>query len=278
MIKQTLILSLVILCAFGFSPSRRAYATEIAPHKALYKITLRSKAPSAQIVNVSGEMLYEVHADCEAWITDHSLNAYYDYAEKPSMHIKNDYSTYETMDGEHMSFNAQKRRNAIPYQEIRGRAELGDTNKATLSRPEAITHDLSSNTFFPMSHTIEVLRRMSAGDKLFTSHIYDGSDERGALMISAFLGSTIKPDKAQRRSEKIDQGLINAPARHVRLAFFPPSDVQASAPEYEMSVALHENGVINDMSVEYEDFSVSQNLIALEAKDNTCAGAPKNTQ
>jgi hypothetical protein len=33
---------------------------------------------------------------------------------------------------------------------------------------------------------------------------------------------------------------------------------------------MHENGVISDMLIEYDDFSVTQKLIALEPVKSTC--------
>jgi hypothetical protein len=49
----------------------------------------------------------------------------------------------------------------------------------------------------------------------------------------------------------------------MRLAFFP-KNIQTETSDYELTMILHENGVISEMTIDYPDFTVSQTLAALE--------------
>ena len=55
----------------------------------------------------------------------------------------------------------------------------------------------------------------------------------------------------------------------MRLAFFPLNNEEAIS-DYEMTLVFHKNSVISDMVIDYDDFSVSQKLIALEPVSEGC--------
>ena len=55
----------------------------------------------------------------------------------------------------------------------------------------------------------------------------------------------------------------------MRLAFFPLEKDTAAA-DYEMNLVFHDNGVISDMEIEYDDFTITQKLIAIEPLEDSC--------
>lgn len=249
-----------------FQPNEYDPATRFGfrPHKALYDISLSGKKSGAQIVNIAGQMLYEWTSGCDAWNSNHRFNLLYEYADTPPMRITSDFSTYEAFDGKAMHFTSQRKRDGELFEELRGFASLEDNSgKADYSIPEQLEFDLSGNTLFPMQHTMDVIENIHAGKKFYKATIFDGSDEDGPLDINAFIGKETTVEKEFLENKSIDQDLLNAKAWNVRLAFFPLNNPEAAS-DYEMSLVLHENGVISNMEVEYSDFSVAQKLIALE--------------
>ena len=56
------------------------------------------------------------------------------------------------------------------------------------------------------------------------------------------------------------------------MAVFPVKDREEES-DYEMSMNFHENGIISDMLIEYDDFSVKQKLVALEKIPAESCGA-----
>lgn len=249
----------------------------LIPHKALYKIDMIGKKSSAQVLNVSGKMMYEWRSDCFAWVSDHNLDVVYDYADTSAVRIQSNFSTYETLDGLEMNFSTRKKRNGVPFEDLRGYANLKD-KEVEFSIPEGLTQDLPEDTLFPMSHTLQVLKRMKAGERFFASTIFDGSDKRGPIFVNTFMGSAKQPPSELFENTDLDQALLKTPARDIRLSFFPSGSDSPALPEYEMSVVLHKNGVISDMVIEYEDFTVSQTLIGLEEQDNTCTEELKTAE
>lgn len=265
---------LALICSFAAIPALaveitdRATQAGLVPHKALYDIRLVSTRSGSQIINVDGQMMYEWRRSCEAWISDHRFDLKYEYADSHPMRITSDFSTYETFDGEDMNFTSQRKREGQLFEEIRGRATLkpSGAGAATFSIPKELEYDIPAGGVFPMGHTLGLMESLKAGKVFYNATIFDGSDDEGPVNVNAFIGKPVEKLKDVPESQDIDKALIPMPARNVQLAFFPLKDETGLA-DYEMDLVFHETGVISEMVVKYEDFTVSQTLRALEKAD-----------
>lgn len=242
----------------------------IAPHKALYDIKMKSKSSDSKLVDISGQMLFEWRQECEAWVTDHHFTLDYQYINAPNALITSDFSNYETLDGELMNFVARRAHDDKVFQELRGYASVHtDTNlkKAIYSKPEGKEVVLSEEVMFPSEHTVKLINKARTGESFFVSDVFDGSDEEGLITINTFIGERVNAMAQTEPSTQIDPALINTPGWKMRLAFFPKETELVEA-DYEMSIVLHDNGVISDIEIEYKDFSIAQELVAIERLDS----------
>lgn len=250
-----------------------AIAKGLQPHKALYDIDLVATHSGSQILNISGQMSYEWKPDCDGWVTDHKFKLYYEYADSPGMRIASDFSTYETFDGKSFNYTSRRTRDGDMYQQILGHADLNEKGgKAVYRSPENIKYDLGKGTMFPMGHTIELLKHAEKGDKFYSAQIFDGSDEEGPIEINTFIGKPVETKKSVLENPKIDAAMLKGRAWNVRMAVFPVKDREEES-DYEMNMNFHENGIISDMLIEYDDFSVKQKLVALEKIPAESCGA-----
>ena len=247
----------------------------LAPHRAVYDINLIATHSGSQILNISGQMTYEWKPVCGASTTDHHFKLFYEYADSPGMRIASDFATFESQDGKELQYSSRRKRNGDMYQEIRGIADMkGKGGAAVYSKPEGTRYDLSAGTLFPVGHTLELIRAAKAGKKFLNAQVFDGSDEDGPIEINAFVGKTVKPP-VFKDDKKIDTSLLKSKAWNVRMAVFPSGDDEEES-DYEMTLAFHENGIISDMTIDYDDFSVEQKLVSLEKiSAETCDAAPE---
>lgn len=236
----------------------------LAGHKALYNIEMTSRRSSSQVLNIHGQMYFALQPGCDAWTTDHRFNLYYEYADSPPMQITSAFTTYEPLDGQSFHFNSRRKRDGEAYQELRGAAQQDEKGHShvTYTLPEGLAFDMAPGGLFPMAHTAAMMDAVKAGHKVFNAVVFDGSDENGPIEVNAIMGKAAPP-VAIPAGGAIESGLLSAPARFVRMAFFPLED-DNPAPDYEMDVVLHDNGIISRMNVDYGEFSVSQNLVALQ--------------
>lgn len=260
---------LMLLAAVALPPAQASAGTAdammkaLAPHKAVYDIDLVATHSGSQIINISGEMSYEWRPACDAWVTDHRFKLFYEYADTPGMRVMSDFTTYESFDGRDFHFSSRRQRDGQMYQEIRGNADVPKDRpgKILYSMPEGLKFDLAKGSLFPMGHTLEVIRKAEAGTKFYSANVFDGSDEEGPIEINTFIGKPAKPDAPV--NDKIDAKLLDGKAWNVRMAVFQHA-AQEEESDYEMSMVFHDNGIISDMTIEYDDFTVRQKLVSLE--------------
>lgn len=239
---------------------------QILPHKALYAIKLTSAKNGSQIINIGGRMYYQLQHGCDSWITDHRFALNYEYADTAPMRITSDFSTVEAADGKSFNFTSRRRRDGEMYQELRGKAQFGATGagQAAYEQPKDLNFDLSVGTMFPTAHTKALLDAARKGKKFLSAVVFDGTDEEGPVQITAVIGDKTYLKDLPDMPKAVDPALLKVPAWKVTLAFFPLNEDNDSA-DYQLTMWLHENGIISDMTIDYQDFSVEQTLSALAA-------------
>lgn len=243
----------------------------MSPHKALYDIKLAGVKSGAQILNISGQMVFEWQPSCDGWLSTHRFNLLYEYADSEPMMIASDFNVFESFDGKTLDFTSQRKRNGQLFEEFMGNATLDETGqgKAVYSRPDGLEFQLKPNSLFPTMHTIRMLNAIKNKEKFFHSSVFDGADEEGPVEINAFIGKSVTPTFSETTAKNINADLVKPSAHTIRLAFFPLSQ-NAPSPDYEMNIDLHDNGVISSMFIDYGNFSITQKLRALEPLKSAC--------
>ncbi len=235
-------------------------------HKAIYDVKLLSAKNGSQIVGISGKMTFSWKPSCDGYITDHSFKLRYDYADTDPSFIESHFTTYENLKHDELQFSSRRARNGTEEERIRGSATPA---KAIYQLPEPATMVFSSQPIFPTRHSVELIESAINHKKFLSNAVFDGSDMEGIMNISTVIGSAktnqifIQKMKDQKIPTSVDQALLKGTSWPLRMAFFAATEDQPNA-DYEMSLILHENGVISDMVIDYSDFTIRQKLVSLE--------------
>lgn len=248
----------------GAAPATAAAANAPAgpaPHKAIYTMTMVTSKQPGQIVNVSGRMYYEWRDGCDAWTTDQKFALDYVYAEQNSTRFNSHYTAWESKAGNDYSFAVKRTRDGELVEEYRGTAKRAKAGVGTAKyvKPEPESLELPNGFFFPTAHTMSIIRKANEGQKFFNAQMFDGSDGEGAVEVNAVLGPRVEKDP----SAAVQSPLLDTPARKIRMAFWG-ADPNAALPEYEMTMTLHDNGVVSGMRIDYDDFSIQGRLTAID--------------
>ena len=242
-------------------------------HKALYDVKLVSARNGAQISDIQGKMYFEWDRTCDAWVTDHRSYLTYLYTDGNAARITTDFVTYESLDGKQLTFTSKRSKDGVVYESYRGSVDLDNPDGAVVDyqEPEFIDEvRLPDGAYFPMNHTLTLLKKAAAGERFFHSVIFDGSDDTGPQDVNIFIGQS---EQAPAVEGIDDDNLLGNRAWNLRLAFFPVNAEMAAA-DYEMDLLAHDNGVVSDVLIEYPDFSVSQILKAVEKIDEPECPSP----
>lgn len=245
-------------------------ARTLASHRGIYTLSLDRARENAGIIEVSGAMLYELIDACESWATRQRFTMTLRNREGTELETGSDYATLESMDGRTLRFSLTQVTQGAVSSRIAGQAVLGPDGSGLVrySEPEVKELPIPSGTLLPNTHTIAALNAARAGQRLLVAPIFDGTSEDGAQESTTVLSPWQGPQPIAEAP-----GLSNLGSVRMRIAFFEPDAEQAGGartPSYEVSLRYFENGVADDMVMDFGDFTIRARLVRLEEAPGGC--------
>ena len=240
-----------------------AHAVEIAPHRAIYVMSLNSARSDSGVVDAHGLMAYQWGETCDGWTIEQRYRLELRYSERSDADIRSSFVTWESKDGLRYRFNQIETKNGKPENEIRGAATLegpGEGGVAVFAKPKPETLKLAPGVLFPSAHTILLIEQARQGRTFVLRRVFDGATTDNAVEVSAVIGRKLPPDP---QADKLKSPLLQRPGWDVRLAFFP-ADTRLEQPDYELGMQLLDNGVSRNMLIDYGDYSIRTRLQAIE--------------
>ncbi len=134
---------------------------------------------------------------------------------------------------------------------------------AEFSKPAQTTIALKPEVLFPTAHTLYLIDQAQAGVPFVVRQVFDGTTVDDATTISAVIGPTLKPGEENASEHPIGTPLLDRPSWRMRLGFFP-AESKSEEPDYELSMRLMDNGVSQNMSLDYGDYIVTARLDQIE--------------
>jgi hypothetical protein len=245
-------------------------ARALASHRGIYTLMLDRARENAAIVDVSGAMLFELIDACESWASRQRFTMTLRNREGTELETGSDYATLESMDGRNLRFSLTQVTQGAVRSRVAGQAELtaDGSGVARYSEPEVKELPIPPGTLLPNTHTIAALNAARAGQRLLVAPIFDGTTADGAQQTTTVLSPWQGPQPVPEAPSLSTLG-----SSRMRIAFFEPDAEQAggaSTPSYEVSLRYFENGVADDMIMDFGDFTVRAKLMKLEDAPGGC--------
>jgi hypothetical protein len=259
-------LGVLILIGFLFPFEAAPLSPEvvIAPHRAAYKLELKRARRDSRVSEATGAMVYTWGETCDGWTVEQQFVLNVVQGDGDAMQLTAVSSTWESKDGTRLRFNIKRERNGQEVEKIRGEARLDGENGAGVAEfemPKLKRVKLPKGTVFPTMHTLRLMRRAADGAKTDRQLVFDGSELGPPGLVSAFI-LPLKDPKNQ--SNAIGPSLGPQKVRKINLAFFSALG-NALEPEFEMLIALQDNGIAPSLVLDYGDYAVRGTLARLEA-------------
>ena len=215
-------------------------------------------------------MLFEIIDACESWASRQRFTMTLRNREGTELETGSDYATLESMDGRNLRFSLTHMRQGAVSSRVVGQAELtaDGSGVARYSEPEVKELPIPAGTLLPNTHTIAALNAARAGQRLLVAPIFDGTTADGAQQTTTVLSPWQGPQPVPEAPSLSTLG-----SSRMRIAFFEPDAEQAggaSTPSYEVSLRYFENGVADDMIMDFGDFTVRAKLVKLEDAPGGC--------
>lgn len=234
-------------------------------HKALYTLTLDT-AKGNDVVAARGTMGYEVTDACDGWAVRQRLRMTLTNADGQDIEMASDYATWESKDGLKFRFHMRQTTDTAVTSQTDGEAVLqkaGGPGSAHYTTPHDTTSTLPAGTVFPMAHTAAIIAAARDKKHFVSLPLFDGTDENGVQdsFIVVLDWKAPAPGKWPV--------LAPLPSTRVRIAFFDHAPT-AITPTYEVGMRYWENGVADDMKMNFGDFVMNAKMKDFAPQPRRC--------
>jgi hypothetical protein len=247
------------------APAPPSVQSPLLAHKALYTLSLDT-AKSGDVIAARGTMGYEVTDACDGWAVRQRLSMTITNADGQDIQMSSDYATWESKDGLKFRYHMRQTTDTAVTSQTDGEASLqktGAPGEAHYTSPHDSTSTLPAGTVFPMAHTAAIIAAARDKKHFVSLPLFDGTDENG-VEDSFIVVLDWKPPTQGKWP-----ALSTLPSTKVHIAFFDHGPA-AVTPSYEVGMRYWENGVADDMKMNFGDFVMNAKMQEFAPQPRHC--------
>ena len=235
-------------------------------HRAIYGMTLaKSKPGGGGIADAKGKLEFEWSDVCDGWAVRQRARIFVTHGDGSTIDFGWTLNTWEAKDGLSYRFFIRRLHAAGDEETLRGEAQLdapGGAGHATYSEPEEKRIDLPKGTIFPTQHSFQIIEAAAADNLPLWRTVFDGSGDEGGLFgVNVVRSAVVPPDMLPSLDVPL---LTEATSWRAIIAYFGMAESDTE-PEYEELARVYDNGVVDELLLDYGDFSLDAVLVDLEA-------------
>ena len=251
-----------------------ANSVNLAPHIAIYDLTLKSSRGKRALESVRGRIVYDFSgSSCEGYALQFRQVTELDSGEGKVALSDLRTATWEEGEGKSFRFKSQNYMDQEQIGEVDGSADHANKGvEVKLNKPETKKFD-AGRVVFPTEHMRLLIEAAHTGKSLLEVDVYDGSESGQKIYHSlSVIGHRIEPDK-KADDAAAEKDLLSGLARWpVTISYFDKNDRKAEdqpseqTPVYAISFEMYENGISRALRLDYGDFVIDGKMSSLEVK------------
>ncbi len=260
-----------------------APAVDLAPHRAIYDMSLRTAVDGSNVSDVRGRLVFDFGGSpCSGYsLKSRMVTAVVDRDGKETLTDLRS-STWEQAAGSKFRFNSSQYVDSRLSDQVIGTAERQPAGAVdvVLDKPNRHKVKLDGQPLFPTQHSVAVLEAARHGVGTVQADIYDGSEKGDKLYeTTTVIGKPVAPGhhtlESVANAEKLDE-MVSWPVTISYFEHAPGSGKDEGLPAYELSFRLFANGVSRDLLIDYGSFSIKGVLSRIDFREPTeCAPKKK---
>ncbi|HET6306498.1 MAG TPA: DUF1849 family protein [Rhodopila sp.] len=247
------------------APTTLPATSGMLAHRALYTLSL-DHASGNEVVAARGSMTYEVIDACDAWVVRQRLAMTITNADGQDIQMSSDYATWESKDGLKFRYHMRQTTDTAVTSQTDGEASLqkvGGPGEAHYTSPHATTSVLPAGTVFPMAHTAAIIAAAKDHKRFVNLPLFDGTDDNG-VEDSFIVVLDSKPPMQTHWPV-----LSPLPSTRIHISFFDHGP-NGQTPTYEAAMRYWENGVADDMKMNFGDFTMDAKMKEFAPQPHRC--------
>lgn len=244
----------------------------LAPHRAIYDITLERASSGSGVADVSGRMVYELTGSaCEGYTQNMRFVTRMTSGEGTAQLNDLRSSSFEDSSGKIFRFNSNSYKDETLTDTTQGDASRGTgAVEVELTRPKKKTIKLATGVHFPVQHSVALIAAARAGRSIFIADLYDGSEKgEKVYATTSAIGRRLAPGTVKSQVAIKNGDVLDRQASWpVSISYFEPgTDKKDAVPSYELAFRFYDNGVSTKLVIDYGEFAIKGELKELAFLD-----------
>lgn len=263
-------LGVLVLAGLATASSAIAAPTVLAPHRAVYNVTLAESQATAGVADLTGRLVYELQGtSCEGFTQ--TMRFVTRTANSEGRTAVSDMRSRfeEDIEANTFAFQTQNYRNRRLTERAVGTAARTDAAnvKVSIEQPGRRTVEFDKDIKFPIGHAVALIEAARAGRSIYTTYLYDGAEKGDKLFsTTAAIGGPVSSDAKAALSEAPGADVLNVlTAWPISMSYFELDALETDGvPVYELAFMMFENGVSRRLYIDYGTFAIRGTLQSLE--------------
>jgi hypothetical protein len=233
-------------------------------YRAVYDLELESSHYSVSLASATGLMVSEWGAaGCDGFTFNQRIANVFHLEDGGQSVTDGQFATYEARDRSSFRFVYVQRINGREHLAYRGSVDVSAGHAARrviYEQPEGRSVRLPEAAIFPTEASLDILEAARAGEQIATRVIFDGSEDGATYLFSAVIGGEVD---APVSSVPGGEALEGVRSWWVSASYFKQED-RGETPEYSVRMRLYDNGVVDELRMDYGDFIMVGGLRELQ--------------
>jgi hypothetical protein len=263
---KTVLPFLFLLAAAG-----GAEAATVAPHRAIYDLTLLRANEGASLQSATGKLAFEIDgSSCEGFTVNFRMATKYRQEDGSVTLIDTLTTTFENAGSTELRHQLKESVNGTVRETDRisvDRKSIADEGKGEMKSKPGEPFTVPAGAALPMQHQLKLMTLGEAGGGRDSSIVYDGSDGTKSFRAISFVGKQKASGSVPRDSSGPAAALLKSEASWPMTVSYYALDGKTETPEYQVSFDMYDNGVATGLVLDYGDFALSGTLTDLKLLD-----------
>jgi hypothetical protein len=243
-----------------------AQGAALAPHRAIYELTLDPSKTSSKVDRASGRIAFEVTGNaCQGYSVTLRQVTRLDSGEGRQTTSDLHSITWEDGQANSYRFKTKNYLNQDLRDDVDGMVERAKDGGFTvhLSKPKSAPFPLEGRVALPTEHLRKLIASGAAGERILETKVYDGApDGKKIYDTLAVIGAAVSGADSVEEPARTPE-LSTMKRYPVTISYFEQGTGERT-PAYTLGFELYENGISRALKLDYGGFALRGDLTSLE--------------
>ncbi len=248
-----------------------ADAAQLAPHRAIYDLSLLRVNEGASLQSASGKLAFEIDgSQCEGYTVNFRMATRFRPEEGAATLYDTVTTTFESPEATELRHQMKehvdgKLREEVKIKMTRPSAEAAGEAEVSSKPGEPVA--VPAAAMLPMQHQLRLMALGETGGGRDESVIFDGSDGGKSFQVIAFVGKEKPAGSIARDKDNPAAAALKGNRAWPMTVSYYELEGGAETPDYQVSFDLYDNGVATGLVLDYGEFALRGTLSDLKLLD-----------